>query len=343
MPATTATKSAPRAGGRPLLPKTARTLAKKAAAPPPPTAADAAAALASSTIVMVLERRKPSFRRKLAATDVVGDDDTEQGDRQLLHVSQDLLDRKLLKEIRREDGAVRRYLEGRAVSCSMLARGNWLLPLALTEEVDTEVDAYIERRTELVRILADEKYVEAKVEAKQRRGRHYKEADYPEASELKAAFAVNKRYNGFNVPAALKGLNDEIYQREVARVQVACQRAEVEIQQALAESAAELVEHLADALKPGEDGKPKVFRNTTVEKLQDFLATVDARNITNDAALAAMTSRARAMLNGVEADTLRKDESARERVQKGIASVGQQLRALAVTRSRQVARRGEEV
>jgi phage tail tube protein FII len=91
---------------------------------------------------------------------------------------------------------------------------------------------------------------------------------------------------------------------------------------------AELVAHMADKLKPDAKGKPKIFRDTIVgngEKsygnITDFLATFEARNVTDDKELAALVKQAKGLLKGVDADSLRDDEKTKARVAKGMQAI----------------------
>ncbi len=52
--------------------------------------------------------------------------------------------------------------------------------------------------------------------------------------------------------------------------------ASAEIQQVLRESMAKLVQHMADRLKEGPDGKPLRFKESTVSNLVEFLANLSS-------------------------------------------------------------------
>jgi hypothetical protein len=66
---------------------------------------------------------------------------------------------------------------------------------------------------------------------------------------------------------------------------------------------------MADRLAPGEDGKPKIFRDTLVSNLQEWLDVFDKRALTDDQELIDYVKKARAMVSGIKPETVRESES----------------------------------
>ena len=87
------------------------------------------------------------------------------------------------------------------------------------------------------------------------------------------------------------------------------------IQELLRANMHELVSHLAHVLSASEDGKKRIFRDSALTKVQDFLGVFDARNITDDGALKALVDKARRIVRGVDAEDLRTNEATRDHVQ----------------------------
>ena len=85
------------------------------------------------------------------------------------------------------------------------------------------------------------------------------------------------------------------------------------------------VQHMADRLKEGPDGKPLRFKETTVSNLVEFLANFEFRNVTDDSELQALVAKARELLHGVNADDLRTTGDLRTKVQQGMAEIAAQL------------------
>jgi len=101
-----------------------------------------------------------------------------------------------------------------------------------------------------------------------------------------------------------------------------------EIQQVLRAAMAEMVAHLRDRLTDQADGKPQRIRESTVQKLRNFLDTFDFRNVTDDEELKEQVERARQLLNGVSTDAIRNTADLRARVKNGMAEVAQRLETM---------------
>src|SRR5439155_7326242 len=123
----------------------------------------------------------------------------------------------------------------------------------------------------------------------------------------------------FGVPDQLKGISREVWEQEREKAALRMAEASAEIQVVLRESMAKLVQHMADRLKEGPDGKPLRFKETTVSNLVEFLANFEFRNVTDDSDLQSLVAQARELLHGVNADDLRTTGDLRTRVQQGMA------------------------
>jgi hypothetical protein len=93
---------------------------------------------------------------------------------------------------------------------------------------------------------------------------------------------------------------------------------------------AKLVQHMADRLKVGPDGKPLRFKETTVENLVEFLMNFEFRNVTDDNELQELVSQARDLMQGVTADDLRTTGDLRSKLQQGMTGIAAQLDTLLV-------------
>src|SRR4029077_12849498 len=91
-----------------------------------------------------------------------------------------------------------------------------------------------------------------------------------------------------------------------------------------------------DRLKPGENGKKKIFRSKSKDgkeigftaKFNDFLSCFQGRNITEDAELQQLVEKARALLAGVDGDALRESETQRDSVRTGFEEIQKTLDVL---------------
>jgi hypothetical protein len=89
-----------------------------------------------------------------------------------------------------------------------------------------------------------------------------------------------------------------------------------------------LVSHLRGRLADQRDGKPQRLRESTLQKLRDFLGTFDLRNVVDDQDLKEQVDKARALLEGVSTDALRNMPLIRSRVREGMADLAAQMDVL---------------
>jgi hypothetical protein len=96
----------------------------------------------------------------------------------------------------------------------------------------------------------------------------------------------------------------------------------------------QLVEHLAERLSGTVDGKPKVFRDSAVENLQEFFARFQHLNIRSNAEMDELVSRAQRVISGVDAQDLRNSSSMRSATLRGLSGIQATLDGLLVDRPR---------
>jgi len=153
----------------------------------------------------------------------------------------------------------------------------------------------------------------------------YNPADYPSVADVAREFGFSWQYVSFGVPEQLKGVSQEVWEQEREKAAQRMAEASSEIQQVLRESMAKLVQHMADRLKEGADGKPLRFKESTVSNLLEFLANFEFRNVTDDTELQALVAQSRQLLQGVNPDDLRTTGELRMKVQQGMVGIAAQL------------------
>lgn len=297
-------------------------------------------------VVLSLSLSRPGNRRKVSkalikkatanghvSSDITSDDApiTVNGDLKMLHVAQDLIDSPELKAIEKHDGEIRRYVQGLALP-SPLGGGKYLLPIALVELVDGRLGELFNARHDLIRIAVDV-YPTRKAEAEARKGPLFNELDYPPVRRYESAFGMYWQYFVFSPAASLEGISANLFHRENEKFQTQMVQAQQEISDLLRVAAKECVDHMVERLTPGEDGKPKTFRNSLVQNLLDFMSTFDARNIADDQELGELMTKVRELMKGVTPDTLRDSTAIRSYVLNGVQKVKEQLDGLVVTRT----------
>ena len=257
--------------------------------------------------------------RKVSTAQIEAD-----ADKDLLRVSKRLVDSAELKAITRFDGEIRRLLYN---ICLPFEIGIHLLPITALETVEYRLRQFSEDRKQLVQSFLSA-YPSLCQDAARRLRGLYSAADYPPVDEVAREFGFSWQYVSFGVPDQLKGISREVWEQEREKAALRMSEASTEIQVVLRETMAKLVQHMADRLKTGPDGKPLRFKETTVENLVEFLMNFEFRNVTDDNELQSLVSQARDLMQGVTADDLRTTGDLRSKLQRGMTGIAGQLDAL---------------
>ena len=301
-------------------------------APPPETPAESNGAttpetpLSDRAICLALSLRKPGNHRKLSASLLEVDADKESISAQKMLLSSDHL-----KTIDHYDGEIRKFLYTRCLP-SLFKDGVYMVPTVLIEEVEAKLTAFSEKRSQLVAAFL-EAYPTLAQEAETRLRAAYNPSDYPPVERLEMAFRMDWRYVAFSVPGALKTVSRELFRKEQQKAANQWQEAMEEIRALLRTHLAEMVNHMTERLSgSGKEGKPKIFKNTLVTNMTEFLDCFEARNLTDDKELSDCVKRARELLSGVDAQTLRTSAALRESLRNGFCSLQGTLDSLVISR-----------
>ena len=272
--------------------------------------------LAKKTVCIKVRVSTMGNTRKVSTSQIEAD-----ADKDLLRVSKHLLDSAEMKAINRFDGEIRRLLYN---ICLPFEVGIHLLPIAALENVEQRLRQFAVDRWQLVAAFLAA-YPSLRESAQVRLRRLYNPADYPPVEDLERQFGFSWQYISFGVPEQLKGISREVFEQEREKAAQRMSEASSEIQMVLRETMAKLVQHMADRLQEGTDGKPLRFKETTVSNLVEFLSNFEFRNVTDDTQLQQLVSQARGLLQGVNADDLRTVGSLRARVHQGMSEIAGQL------------------
>src|SRR5262249_27921044 len=152
---------------------------------------------------------------------------------------------------------------------------------------------------------------------------------YPTPEGIRQSFDVVTRYYDYNVPARLGEVNQEAFVQAQAQFNEECALLYGEVRDALRGAFNGLVTHMVDRLGYEEDGKragkKKIFGDSMVDKMEDFLKTFEARNLTNDGDLKALVDKARKVMKGVNANDLRNLDSVRSSVSKQFEALKKEM------------------
>ena len=179
----------------------------------------------------------------------------------------------------------------------------------------------------------DRHYGELKRAAVERLGSLYNAADYPET--LVGLFAVAWDFPSVEPPDYLMQLSPALYEQERARMEARFEEAVRLAERAFTEEFARLVEHLAERVTGlGEDGQPKVFRDSAVNNLSEFFSRFRELNVRSNEQLEELVERAQRAVRGVAAQDLRDSGALRQRVASQLTQVQSALDSMLVERPR---------
>jgi len=175
-------------------------------------------------------------------------------------------------------------------------------------------------------------YGEIKDQARERLGDLYCDSDYPVS--FLGLFEVTWDFPNVEPPDYLSRLQPEIYEQECSRIRTQFEEAVQLAEQGFIEELSSLVSHLNERLGGADDGKPKVFRDSAIENLQEFFDRFRRLNVSSSGELDELVQRARDVVGGVHPSSLRNDQSIRQQVAAQLSGVQSVLDGLMVDRPR---------
>jgi len=277
-------------------------------------------------ICLSVRLRRFGNSRKLSSEAVQVD-----ADKRLIGVRKRLLEGDELRAITRMDSSILGYVYSRSLP-SVFRDGIYLVPIELVQEMDEKLSEMAREREALVEAFCAV-YPALIEDAASRLRSVFDPRDYPSVEAIRETFGFEWLYVDLGVPTGLKSVSRSLWAKESEKQKKLWDEAMSEVRQVLRAQMAGLVEHMTDRLSgKNEDGKPRIFRDSLVRNLEDFLATFDARNITDDADLKALVERARQVMQGVDPALLREAPDVRQVVAQGFERIQQAMDGMMVER-----------
>jgi hypothetical protein len=240
-----------------------------------------------------------------------------------------LVDPESLKPICKMGNAARSYLT--TVSLPFPIQGMVFIPKEMITRVDQRLEEFkVEFNQTISTFIRD--YDKLRETAMVYLGELFNEVDYPVHVEKKFSFAW--RFIILDVPNGKSGiLSPEIYEREKEKFIQTMEEARTMAIESLREEFGSMVERITERFTQSGDGKPKVFKNATVESFYEFFETFKERNIFRDEQLDELVERAQAVLGCVSAESIRTNADLKENIRAGMAEV-EGVMAVALARPR---------
>jgi hypothetical protein len=254
-----------------------------------------------------------------------------------LHVSKELLKVDEIKAIVGTIAGTRSLIRSNAAPCRFLKGGLYLYPVTRVEWVDEQIARATERIDALLDAL-EPRWAEIIEEEAKRLAPLglFDPRDYPTLTSIREVTRIRHTWLRFEVPTALKGISQKLFDAEREKAKSMWQDAFDDIRLAYRETLADFVTKLRGALTPGEDGKTKVVRQASVDKMIEFLSTFRVQDVTGDRELAALVDKTKALMRGVDAEVLRSEDAAAARIAKGMSEINDALAPLVIEQTRKV-------
>ena len=208
------------------------------------------------------------------------------------------------------------------------------------DEFNRILRGYEEELKDGVRQL-DEHFVELKEAASRRLGSLFDTSDYP--ITLADEFAVEWDFPNITAPDYLRRLNPEVYQQQADLVAQRFEQTVEMAEEAFLQELDQLVGHLAERLSGEEDGKPKIFRDSSLTNLNSFFTRFRELNVRSNEQLDDLVDRCEQLVSGVAPQSLRESDSLRNSLSDHLQNVQGSLDDLMVERPRRnILRRGKQ-
>ena len=208
------------------------------------------------------------------------------------------------------------------------------------EEFDRRLQEYRQELSHGVTAL-DDCFSELKEAARLRLGSLYNVSDYPVS--LSDEFEVEWDFPNITAPDYLRRLNPEVYQQQADLVAQRFEQTVAMAEEAFVQELDQLVGHLAERLSGDEDGKPKIFRDSSLTNLNSFFARFRELNVRSNEQLDSLVDRCEQLISGVAPQSLRESDSLRNSLSDHLQNVQGSLDDLMVERPRRnILRRGKQ-
>lgn len=287
------------------------------------------------------------IRRKVSTSKIEVKDERkgEEVDKKQLNVTKALLDSEAYRAIHRLIHESRSWLAERAIHVPHYREGYFFIAL---ENAAATIDGLEDWKKKIEKAADDfafKEYAKAKREAKTRLGVLYNESDYPSEQYVRRSIFMSWDYKREDVPETLKKLGTKVFESAVKKNEAKAQELLVDMKYLMRQQLQELVAHLADRLAPDEKGERKVFRDSAITNVLEWLSFFDSKNsVTDDGRMADLAKTLRKQLDGVDVKQIRDDDAFRKQLEKDMTRVKSTLDGLMKDApSRIIARRDEEV
>ena len=223
-------------------------------------------------------------------------------DESLFRVNKDLIEKSVLKPIRQQAQKAAEILHSKALPFNI--RGIYYVP---TQNIAKVLETIEDLKTQFWQQVDEfcAQYDLYREEARLRLNGHFHETDYPSTDKIRDKFNWNLQMMQFSAPSRLQFVNREMYEQATANFHADIEAFRENSVLLLREKFKALVDHMMERLTPDADGQRKIFRNSMVENLRQFIGDFQNLNISNDTELAEEINKVNLLMEGVQPEELR--------------------------------------
>jgi len=234
-----------------------------------------------------------------------------------LSATKKLVDPDALKPINKVVNMTRSYLTG--VSLPFPLQGMVFIPKEMISRVDAKLELYKSDFNKTVEEFLGN-YEQLREVAMVYLGELFNELDYP--VDVRSKFSISWRFVILDVPNGNTGiLAPEVYEREKEKFIQTMEEARELAIQSLREEFGGMIDRITERFTNGNGSKQKIFKNGTVNNFYEFFETFKERNIFKDDQLAELVERAKSILGGQSAESIRSNDQVKEQIKAGMEDV----------------------
>lgn len=155
-------------------------------------------------------------------------------------------------------------------------------------------------------------------------------AEYPATEELRAFFGIQYHFIAFTVP---EGLPPELRAAEEDKLKKIYSDAGEQMTLMLRAELQEMIAHATEKLTTAPGEKPRVFRDSLLGNIHQFIEAFQSRNLMDDKQLAALVQQSKEILIGITPQKLRDLAAVRENTRKQFEAIKTSLDGLIVIKA----------
>jgi len=219
-------------------------------------------------------------------------------------------------ECNKAANAARTFVASKAVPAAFVGRGFHLLSVerySLIDEGLKAVQLDLANKVEEFVEVYEERVAESQAELA-RQSISFSADEYPTVDEIRDGFSVTWQPMDLGVPKSLERINAVAFAEAKRNAESRWQTALGEVELVLAGELKKLLDRMVERLTPGNSGKKKIFRDSLIGNLKDFLEEMPFRNVCNSAQLDQLCAEITDVLGDETAASLRTSEGMRTSV-----------------------------